>query len=762
MFMYFCLFIYFIVQLSTYQSQLKHHHATDTALAQSYITTTSSLLLVTAIAALISGWLFRHIFERYYVVYNSILFGLTFGWLILTAPQIHRHIGFYVCNIIVCLSLILVDVWAQLYVRPEVIAVTKPPKKSSFWRGRAGAASGSTRYGKLKTRNNSIDEAEALALKMGVGSTPATSQNLTSSTLTNTPFRSSSNATGHIPLASIIADEERNSVTSIDQLSQNSSVNDEFYGDAISANRVSFSSVLEFSSPPQPEILYMGKVDLTEKGVCDGFRVNLGKLPANNTLIPHNLTWEHFHSIQHLIDSSSCHIYTALWEEMPVVLKLIKAERITSPVAVAEFEIEENILSRIRHPNIVRLLGSGTSPRKFLVLELLSGGSLSHSLGLRPDTNNQVWMKKFSFVETLKVALDLAKAIHYLHSEWSPSVHIIHRDIKPDNIGWTADGSLKIFDFGLCVAVRAQRDRTEQYRLTGNTGTLRYMAPEVVLGRSYNQTVDAYSFGILIWQIATGKVPFREMGKKPYFDRVVVGGQRPKLDPAWPSGFNNLLKACWHEDKHLRPTFQKICNDLEVLLRSEEEAIQLEENKCSNRCWRVTVQVCLFSRPLILFLVVGVFILALVIIIAQNDTIYGALLGMVSSFIIYAVLMSYLKIWPSPMILRPKRYRTNSLDVLEHMKRQNSGGGDGGDGAGKDIETGGFVAAMTKATAINSQSEAPPTVKTRKNASGGSAVATLDDIELQAAPKPLSIIETNYSFNPLNRGMKRNGSITML
>jgi serine/threonine protein kinase len=123
------------------------------------------------------------------------------------------------------------------------------------------------------------------------------------------------------------------------------------------------------------------------------------------------------------------------------------------------------------------LSGSGNLPRKFLVLELLSGGSLSHSLGLRPDTQNQVWIKKFSFLETLRFGYDLALALNYLHYEWSPSIHIIHRDIKPDNIGWTLDGGLKIFDFGLCVAVKAQKDKTEQYRLTGNTGTLRYMAP---------------------------------------------------------------------------------------------------------------------------------------------------------------------------------------------------------------------------------------------------------------------------------------------
>lgn len=85
------------------------------------------------------------------------------------------------------------------------------------------------------------------------------------------------------------------------------------------------------------------------------------------------------------------------------------------------------MLSRVRHPNIVRFLGSGKVPRKFLVLELLSGGSLSHALGLRADSRNQTWEKRFTFLETLDFALSLARALKYLHHDWSPAVHIIHR-----------------------------------------------------------------------------------------------------------------------------------------------------------------------------------------------------------------------------------------------------------------------------------------------------------------------------------------------
>lgn len=229
-----------------------------------------------------------------------------------------------------------------------------------------------------------------------------------------------------------------------------------------------------------------------------GFRVILDKLPGLNTKVSFNMSWSDFSYIEHRVDSSSCHIYSAYWQQRPVILKLIKADRMQSQQALGEFETEANILSRVRHPNIIKLLGSGQEPRPFLVLELLDGGSLSHSLGLRSDQHTPVEKHAFSYMETLQFALSLASALDYLHNNWIPGVHILHRDLKPDNIGWTADGSLKLFDFGLAVCVRSQEVKSETYELTGNTGTLRYMAPEVALGKQYNQSVSrrGYKFSI--------------------------------------------------------------------------------------------------------------------------------------------------------------------------------------------------------------------------------------------------------------------------
>jgi serine/threonine protein kinase len=114
---------------------------------------------------------------------------------------------------------------------------------------------------------------------------------------------------------------------------------------------------------------------------------------------------------------------------------------------------------------------------------------------------------------------------------------------------------LKLFDFGLSTCVRRRSFETEAYVLTGNTGSLRYMAPEVASQLPYSEKVDVYSFGIIVWQMAKDRIPFHGMSRQEFKKFVVDEGRRLKLDPKWSVRFMHLLEKCWHRSPVERPSF---------------------------------------------------------------------------------------------------------------------------------------------------------------------------------------------------------------
>jgi len=584
------LFVYYAIQFVVISFNLNNQITEDNPHSFKGLVAIDITLWVVVSIFLICKWLTIQAVDRLIVLFDSVLFALSFSWMVLAAPVADVVVGFFVCNFAITTAIVLLDLWEFRQF------------SSIYQRMRAGSrasARGGGTYGK-GTYEIDVDLNPLRNLEEGKNS-----------------------------------DEEGNNRESAE------------------SEEAIHKTVAVRSSANVGEVKYMPEnINLNQKGVLDGFRVNLSLLPEIDHTIPRDLPWETFEDVVHTVDSSSCHIYTAKWEGTPVILKLIKEDRITSAVAVAEFDIEERVLSRLRHPHIVRLLGSGTQPRKFLVLEYLSGGTLSHSLGVRSDKVKQRWLKKFTFLETLKLANGMAQALNYLHNEWSSSVHIIHRDLKPDNIGWSSDGVLKLFDFGLSVSVRAQRERTEQYKLTGNTGTLRYMAPEVVLGRSYHQSVDTYSFGILIWQVAAGQVPFKDMGKKTYFDKVVIKGVRPPLDVNWPPAFNELLRKCWHEDKNARPSFKEVAAELAELVADEEEAEAARSNNFVTRLQAALLHYVTLLHPV--YILISVVLLAVSFILStqhkhetDNDVSAGAILAAFSGLALYASVVNYLcGAWP--------------------------------------------------------------------------------------------------------------------
>ena len=115
--------------------------------------------------------------------------------------------------------------------------------------------------------------------------------------------------------------------------------------------------------------------------------------------------------------------------------------------------------------------------------------------------------------------------------------------MKPDNIGFDVRGDVKIFDFGLCQEFEAfQVDKDGTYKLTGDAGSTRYMAPEVGLGKPYNEMADVYSFGILLYQILALKTPYPGLTINTFPKMVFMKGAQPVPDPKWPQHITDLLR----------------------------------------------------------------------------------------------------------------------------------------------------------------------------------------------------------------------------
>lgn len=251
----------------------------------------------------------------------------------------------------------------------------------------------------------------------------------------------------------------------------------------------------------------------------------------------------------------------------PIVVKMVSEAESVDELALLEFDTELELLQRCSHPNILGLLGAGDVPRRFLVLEYLSGGTLSERLlqhsSVTERTLNRV---RPNLYETLKIGIQLADALDYLHYRFHPQACIIHRDVKPENIGFSSSGSIVLFDFGLSACVRRFHHSHSKYEMSGGTGSLRYMAPEVALGMAYNHKVDVYSYAILMWQTATGKIPFNGASKHDYMKYVVHGGIRPPLFQLWPELFNSTLSRAWDSNADIRPEFSEILSSFKNLI----------------------------------------------------------------------------------------------------------------------------------------------------------------------------------------------------
>lgn len=194
-----------------------------------------------------------------------------------------------------------------------------------------------------------------------------------------------------------------------------------------------------------------------------------------------------------------------------VALKMILHGGLATPEQLARFRVEAEITARVHHPNIVEIYEIGEQDGiPYFALEWLDGGSLT----------DRIQKKPLSLRESISLMVTLAKAVHAAHSQG-----VLHRDLKPDNILFTAneDGSLtpKIADFGLARPVEA----TDRFTMTGDVfGTVEYMSPEQAKGQSHQVGVgaDIYTLGVIFYELLSGQRPFQSVSPRETLNQIIA------------------------------------------------------------------------------------------------------------------------------------------------------------------------------------------------------------------------------------------------
>lgn len=246
--------------------------------------------------------------------------------------------------------------------------------------------------------------------------------------------------------------------------------------------------------------------------------------------------------------------------------------------AARDLAVEAHFLAALDHPNIVKLRGLASCPMGdsnfFMILDMLPVSlmdrlerwhlrerKLSGLSGKMRDPTGK--KSKAIMSEKIRIGYDLINAISFLHKN-----NIIHRDVKPENVGFDVHGELRLFDFGLSLEFDPKW--TKPYQLPCNAGTMRYMAPEVFLKKGYDETVDVYAFGIILWEILSVQKPFSGMTEIQFKEVVMKRGTRPQIDKHWPKDLQVLLSSCWSPKYQERPSAKAAFAAIRPMVESEE------------------------------------------------------------------------------------------------------------------------------------------------------------------------------------------------
>ncbi|XP_061350045.1 serine/threonine-protein kinase CTR1-like isoform X2 [Gastrolobium bilobum] len=251
-------------------------------------------------------------------------------------------------------------------------------------------------------------------------------------------------------------------------------------------------------------------------------------------------------------------VLRADWRGSDVAVKILKVQGFDAE-QFEEFLKEVSLMKRLRHPNIVLLMGAVFQPPNLsIVTEYLSRGSLYELLHI-PGVGLSLSERR-----RLRMAYDVASGMNYLHQMRPP---IVHRDLKSPNLLVDDSYTVKVGDFGL------SRTKANTF-LSSKTaaGTPEWMAPEVIRGESSNEKCDVFSFGVILWELVTLQQPWKQLNPSQVVAAVGFMDKRLEIPSQVNPQVAALIELCWATEPWRRPSFSYVMKCLQQIIADSKSS----------------------------------------------------------------------------------------------------------------------------------------------------------------------------------------------